>query len=141
MKISVIIPVYNAEKTIERLLNSVISQTYKNYEVIIINDGSTDKTESIISRYNSSNIKIISNVNEGVGIARKIGFENATGDLVFFCDSDDYIPENNIFEKINEKFIKNNIDILMFDVLDITDKENKVVNCFSKKNRKRYTSN
>lgn len=133
MKISVIIPVYNAEKTIERLLNSVISQTYKNYEVIIINDGSTDKTESIISRYNSSNIKIISNVNEGVGIARKIGFENATGDLVFFCDSDDYIPENNIFEKINEKFIKNNIDILMFDVLDITDKENKVVNCFSKK--------
>ena len=61
MKISVIIPVYNAEKTIERLLNSVISQTYKNYEVIIINDGSTDKTESIISRYNSSNIKIISN--------------------------------------------------------------------------------
>lgn len=84
MKISVIIPVYNAEKTIERLLNSVISQTYKNYEVIIINDGSTDKTESIISRYNSSNIKIISNVNEGVGIARKIGFENATGDLVFF---------------------------------------------------------
>lgn len=133
MKISVIIPAYNAEKTIERLLNSIISQTYKNYEVIIINDGSTDKTESIISRYNSSNIKIISNVNEGVGIARKIGFENATGDLVFFCDSDDYIPENNIFEKINEKFIKNNIDILMFDVLDITDKENKVVNCFSKK--------
>ena len=133
MKISVIIPVYNSEKTIERLLNSVISQTYKNYEVIIINDGSTDKTESIISRYNSSNIKIISKVNEGVGIARKIGFENATGDLVFFCDSDDYIPENNIFEKINEKFIKNNIDILMFDVLDITDKENKVVNCFSKK--------
>lgn len=133
MKISVIIPAYNAEKTIERLLNSIISQTYKNYEVIIINDGSTDKTESIISRYNSSNIKIISNVNEGVGIARKIGFENATGDLVFFCDSDDYIPKNNIFEKINEKFIKNNIDILMFDVLDITDKENKVVNCFSKK--------
>ena len=54
MKISVIIPVYNAEKTIERLLNSVISQTYKNYEVMIINDGSTDKTESIISRYNIS---------------------------------------------------------------------------------------
>lgn len=133
MKISVIIPAYNAEKTIERLLNSVISQTYKNYEVIIINDGSTDKTESIISRYKCSNIKIISKVNEGVGIARKIGFENATGDLVFFCDSDDYIPENNIFEKINDKFIKNNIDILMFDVLDIADKENKVVNCFSKK--------
>ncbi len=136
MKISVIIPVYNAEKTIKRLLDSIISQTYKKYEIILINDGSTDKTDSIISNYNSSNIKIISKVNEGVGIARKIGFENATGDLVFFCDSDDFIPKNDVFEKINEKFIKNNIDILMFDVLDITDKESKAVNCFSKKMEK-----
>ena len=132
MKISIIIPVYNGEKTIERLLNSIILQTYKNYEIIVINDGSTDKTESILLRYDNPNIKVIFKNNEGVGLARKIGFENSIGDLVFFCDSDDFLPKNDILEKINNKFMNSNIDILMFDVIDITDKGNKIVNCFSK---------
>lgn len=132
MKISVIIPIYNAEKTIERLLNSINSQTYKNYEIILVNDGSTDNTQNILDKYKSKNVKIINKKNEGVGKARKIGFNNATGDLIFFCDSDDYLPTKQIFEKINNKFIDNNIDILMFDVIDITKDGEKIVNCFSK---------
>ena len=133
MKISIVIPVYNAEKTIKRLLDSIDAQTYKNYEIIIINDGSTDKTEEILLKNKTNKIKIISKKNEGVGKARKIGYENVTGDLVFFCDSDDYLYDNYVLEKINNKFTNNNIDILMFDVLDITKNDKKVVNCFSNK--------
>lgn len=132
MKISVIVPIYNAEKTIERLLNSINSQTYKNYEIILVNDGSTDNTQNILNKYKSEKVKIINKKNEGVGKARKVGFNHATGDLIFFCDSDDYLPNNQIFEKINNKFIDNNIDILMFDVIDITTDGEKIVNCFSK---------
>lgn len=131
MKISIVIPVYNAEKTIERLLDSIIIQTYKNYEVIVIDDGSTDKTNYILSKYKTDNIKIISKMNEGVGKARKIGFQNVIGDLVFFCDSDDYLPNKNVLQKINNKFENNDIDVLMFDVLNITARGKKIVNCFS----------
>lgn len=131
MKISIIIPVYNAEKTIERLLESINIQTYKNYEIIVVNDGSTDKTEEILLKYKNDKMKLISKKNEGVGEARKIGFENAIGDLIFFCDSDDYLPNKNVLDKINNKFRENNIDILMFDAIDIKNNEKKVVNCFS----------
>lgn len=132
MKISVVIPVYNAEKTIERLLNSIRNQSYKNYEIIIINDGSTDKTLNVLEKYTSNNIKIINKKNEGVGKARKIGFQYVTGDLVFFCDSDDYIINDNVFEKIANTFDTKAIDILMFDALNISDNNQKIVNCFSK---------
>lgn len=133
MKISIIIPAYNAEKTIERLLKTILKQTYKNYEIIIINDGSTDNTEKILEKYKTNeNIKIISKPNEGVGKARKIGFQEATGDLLFFCDSDDFLPKKNVLEKIDNKFNKNNIDILMFDVIDISKNKTKIVNSFSK---------
>lgn len=60
MKISIIIPVYNAEKTIERLLESINIQTYKNYEIIVVNDGSTDKTEEILLKYKNDKMKLIS---------------------------------------------------------------------------------
>ena len=133
MKISIIIPIYNAEKTIERLLNSINSQTYKNYEIILINDGSTDNTQNILKNYRSEKIKIINKKNEGVGKARKVGFQNSTGDLVFFCDSDDYLVNDQVLEKINNKFSNENIDVLMFDVIDITSKGQNIVNCFSKK--------
>lgn len=132
MKISIVIPVYNAEKTIKRLLDSILSQSYYNYEIIVINDGSTDSTKNILNNYKDDKFKIITKENEGVGKARKIGFENATGDLIFFCDSDDYLSDNNVLKEINNKFNENNIDILMFDVLDIANDGNKIVNCFSK---------
>lgn len=118
MKISVIIPAYNAEKTIVKCLDSIINQTYKNLEIIVINDASTDNTLSIINKY-KNDIKIINNKeNKGIGYSRNTGVKNATGDYISFIDSDDYI-ETNMYEKlINE--IKDN-DLIIFNY-------NKIVN-------------
>lgn len=91
--ISVIIPVYNTEQFISRCLDSVIRQTYKNLEIIVINDGSTDCSSQICYEYSvrDSRIKIIDQPNKGVASARNTGIENAYGDWLFFVDSDDYI--------------------------------------------------
>lgn len=132
MKISIIVPIYNSENYIEKLINSILFQTYKNYELILIDDGSTDNTYNVIKKYEKDNIKIFKKNNEGVGETRKFGFNAATGDLVFFCDSDDYLFDNCVLQKINDMFTNKEIDILMFDALDINLKSKKVVNCFSK---------
>lgn len=109
-KISTIIPVYNQEKHIEKALNSVINQTFKPYEIIIINDTSTDKTQEKCKEFKMSynNIKIIDlKENQGVSNARNIGIDNATGDYIHFMDSDDVIEkdmyENIIFELGNKE--------------------------------------
>ena len=92
-KISVIIPVYNTSKLLRRCLDSVINQTYKNLEIILINDGSTDDSLSICKEYsqNDSRIILIDKENEGGGKARNAGLDRATGDYIAFVDSDDYI--------------------------------------------------
>lgn len=94
--ISIIIPVYNAEKTIVRCLESVLSQEYKYIEIIVVNDGSTDDTEKILlQRYiKNNNIKFINKKNGGVSSARNAGILNASGDYVVFVDSDDYMQSN-----------------------------------------------
>ena len=94
--ISIIIPVYNTEKYLKKCLDSVITQTYKNLEIICINDGSTDSSLKILKKYAKSDkrIKVINQENKGVSITRNIGIENATGEWITFIDSDDYIsPE------------------------------------------------
>jgi glycosyltransferase involved in cell wall biosynthesis len=85
--ISVIIPVYNSEKTISQCLDSIFSQTFKDFEVIVVNDGSTDKSLSLLRGYGSK-IKLISQENKGAPVARNIGFEKSTGEYVIFFDSD-----------------------------------------------------
>ena len=88
--ISVIMPVYNCEKYVEQAINSVINQTYKNWELIIINDASTDASYKIVTRFNNKNIKIInSEKNSGAAISRNIGITNANGEYIAFLDSDD----------------------------------------------------
>lgn len=100
-KVSIIIPCYNAAKFIEQTLNSVIAQTYNNYEVIIVNDGSTDDSVSKINPFiTNKNFKLISKVNGGVSSARNIGLENANGDYVALLDADDVWLPNNLKEKI-----------------------------------------
>ena len=91
--ISVIVPAYNCEKTIERCLYSIIGQTYKNIQIIVINDGSSDNTESIVKQIQrkDSRINLISIPNSGVSHARNIGIDFAEGDYLTFVDSDDYI--------------------------------------------------
>lgn len=138
MKISIIVPIYNSERYIERLIKSVLMQNYENYELILIDDGSTDNSYDIIKKYENENVKILTKKNEGVGITRKLGFKLSTGDLIFFCDSDDYLAKNNVLEKINNIFMSKNIDILMFDALDITKNNKFVVNTFSKDMKQGY---
>lgn len=93
MKISIIVPIYNSEKHLKRCLESLVNQTYKNTEIILINDGSTDKYEKICKLYmqKHKNIKYFYQSNMGVSVARNKGIEFATGDYITFIDSDDFI--------------------------------------------------
>lgn len=93
MKVSVIIPVYNVEKYLESCLESIKSQTFTDYELILINDGSTDESVAIMRRYakTDARIRIISQSNRGVSAARNLGLSVAEGEYVLFVDSDDTI--------------------------------------------------
>ena len=105
-KVSVIIPVYNSSKHLKECIDSVINQTYKNLEIIIVNDDSTDNSLSIINSYKDKRIKLIDlKENVGVSFARNKGIERATGDYICYLDSDDYWNHNKIEKQI--KFIKN----------------------------------
>lgn len=94
-KISVIIPVYNAEKYLSQCLESLINQTFKDIEIICINDGSTDASLEILNKYAAQNdkIKVINQKNRGISSARNIGIERATGEYISFVDSDDFADE------------------------------------------------
>lgn len=89
--VSVIIPAYNAEKYITRAINSVLKQTYKNYEIIVINDGSTDSTKAIVENfyYQYTNVILIDTPNGGVSRARNLGIDKARGEFIAFLDADD----------------------------------------------------
>ena len=98
MKFTVIIPAYNASKYIKRCVLSLKNQTYKNVEIIVINDGSTDNTLEII---NSLDITVIDKENGGVSSARNMGLKIATGDYILFVDADDYVEKNYIESIVN----------------------------------------
>lgn len=94
-KISVIIPAFNAEKTIDRCVASVLSQSYKSFELIIVNDGSTDSTGEICASFlYDSRVRLINKLNEGVSTARNTGLDASTGAYILFLDSDDILPKN-----------------------------------------------
>ena len=94
-KVSVCIPVYNAEKFISECLDSLVKQTLREIEIICVNDGSTDSSPEIIKQYQKKykNIKLINQKNQGLGGARNTGIENATGKYVGFVDADDFVDE------------------------------------------------
>jgi len=93
MQISVVIPVYNREHLIQRAIDSVLNQTEKPFEIIVVNDGSTDKTKDSLKKY-QNRIQIIEQKNQGVSAARNAGIRSANGDWVAFLDSDDeWLPE------------------------------------------------
>lgn len=100
IKVSVIIPVYNMEQYLEQCLTSILAQTLKEIEVICINDGSTDNSLNILNKYKEKNlnIKVISQKNQGSGLARNLGINIANGEFVAFVDADDYYAENDVLE-------------------------------------------
>lgn len=116
MKISVVIPAYNAEGFVGRAIESVLSQTYQNYEIIVVNDGSSDNTEKIVEGYihSGNSIRLISIPNGGLANARNIGMKECSGDLYINLDADDYI-EADTFSNAIDVFKENEkIDICFY---------------------------
>lgn len=121
--ISIIIPIYNVEKYLSQCLDSVINQTYKDLEIICVNDGSPDNSLKILEEYRKKDerIKIINQENQGLAGARNTGIDNAQGEFVFFLDSDDWLPLNAI-ELLYNKQKKENADIIIAGRNTITSK-------------------
>lgn len=121
--ISIIVPIYNAEKYISKCVDSIINQTKKELEIILINDGSTDKTEEIIKSYQDKRIKYFKNKNQGIGKTRNFGIEKAKGKYIMFLDSDDFL-EKNACELLYNKAESNNLDLVMCDFYKLYDNGN-----------------
>ena len=116
MKFSIIITAYNTENYIEKCLLSVFNQSYQNYEIIFVNDGSTDKTLQIAKKFKNDKMLIINQTNKGISYSRNIAVKKAKGDYILFLDSDDYY-ELKLLEKLNN-FIKNE-DVIKFNYKSI----------------------
>lgn len=126
IKLSIIVPVYNVYDYIEGCLKSIVNQTLKDIEVIVVNDGSPDKSQEIIDKYVKKYPKLIKSFikeNGGQGTARNLGLEYAKGEYVSFIDSDDYIDKN-FAKEMYELAIKDNADVVVCDMVDVyKDKE------------------
>lgn len=112
--VTVIIPVYNSEKYIGKCIESVINQTYKNIKILLINDGSTDKSKEILGKYRSEyeNIEVINQNNKGVAVTRNEAIMKVNTKYLMFIDNDDFIDSNYIETYINSAE-ENNYDIVM----------------------------
>lgn len=115
-KVSVIIPVYNSEKYISECLDSVLNQTFKDIEIICIDDGSTDKSFDILNRYNikEKRITLLTQKNLGQSVARNKALEIAKGEYIYFLDSDDYI-EPNLIEECIKKLDETQAGLICFN--------------------------
>lgn len=122
MKFSIVIPAYNAELYIKDAILSVLNNNYSNYEIIVINDGSTDKTESIVKNINDNRIKYYKIKNNGLSNARNTGVKFARGDYLLFLDSDDVIKPY-LLTKLNEEISKYKASIISFSILKNGKKE------------------
>ncbi len=120
--ISVIIPVYNVEKYLRECVDSVLSQTYKSYEIILVDDGSTDGSGEICDEYaeKHSNVSVIHKANSGPSATRNVGIKLAKGEYIYFLDSDDYIVPA-AFEKLVHIAENENADIVFFDGISFVD--------------------
>ncbi len=112
IKVSIIVPIYNNEKYVKKCIDSLINQTEKNIEIILINDGSDDNTEKIIRGFNDNRIKYFYQKNSGIGKTRNKGLLLSKGKYVMFIDSDDYIS-NDCVKKMYEFAIKNESDLVI----------------------------
>ncbi len=116
--ITVIINVYNGEKFIKKCLDSIINQTYKKLEILIINDGSTDNTLKICKSYKDKRVKIITTKNQGLSLSRNTGIDNANGEYLYFVDADDFIEQDTI-EYLYNLCKKYNVKISLCKSIDI----------------------
>ena len=137
-KVSVIVPVYNVEKYLEKCLDSLVNQTLKDIEIIVVNDGSPDNSQNIIDRYSKKyqSIKAYTKLNGGLSDARNYGLTKATGEYIAFLDSDDYVTYD-MYEKMYQKAKSGNFDMVVCDLNYVYD--DKIVKAYS--NIKNDTTN
>lgn len=123
--VSVIIPVYNVENYLRECVESVLTQTYENLEIILVDDGSTDSSGAICDEYLDKDMRVtvIHQKNGGLSAARNAGFESCEGDYVYFLDSDDYIAPDTV-KKLLGNALDNSSDIVYFDALSFEDPDN-----------------
>lgn len=123
-KLSIIVPVYNVEKYIEKCLKSLAKQTMQDFEIIVVNDGTKDNSEAIIKKYMEEhkelNIKYLEKENGGLASARNYGVRYATGKYLSFIDADDYIDED-LYKNL-EKYMDENIDLIKFKMQTVNEK-------------------
>lgn len=113
---SVIVPIYNAERYLKKSIESILDQTFRNFELLLINDGSTDNSLEICSNYEKldKRVKVFNNKNEGSIKARKFGIERSKGEYITFVDSDDWISKD-LLMKVNKSFLEYDFDIVCFN--------------------------
>lgn len=126
--ISVIIPVYNVEAYLTKCINSVLTQTYKNYEILLIDDGSTDKSGLICENYANKykNIYAFHKNNSGLGLTRNYGLNRAKGEYVTFIDSDDYVNKDYLKKLITPIFHDHNVDTVVGGFVQVNNSDNKL---------------
>jgi len=124
---SLIVPVYNVEKYLKQCLNSVLSQSFKDYELIVVNDGSTDNGGAICDEYENmdSRVRVIHQKNGGLSAARNTGIKIAKGKYLWFVDSDDYIKEDSL-GKLHKSLSKEEVDVLGFSNIVFFEEKGKV---------------
>ena len=125
--ISIVIPTYNHAKYLDRALKSVIEQTYKDWEIIVVDNFSSDNTEEVVLKYKDSNIKYIKVKNNGIiAKSRNMGISNAKGDWIAFLDSDDWWEKNKLDACINCLIKNMNTDLIYHD-LKLVNKNNRTL--------------
>ena len=138
-KLSIIVPVYNVEKYLDKCLERILNSTYKDFELIVINDGTKDNSEQIITKYLDNEeykdkITYISKENSGLSDTRNLGMSKAKGEYIAFVDSDDYI-ETTMYETMMNKALEKNYDIVACDVklvYEDSDKEKVISSAYEK---------
>ena len=118
--VSVIVPVYNGEKYIKRCIDSILNQTFKNLECIVVNDGSTDNTLKILKKYKDTRLKVINKNKSGVSASRNIAIDKANGEYIDFVDCDDWLSPEAITLKYNA-MINHNVDMVVSDFYRVVD--------------------
>lgn len=127
-QISVIVPVYNVEKYLHRCVDSILAQTFTDFELILVDDGSSDNSGIICDEYDSlhNNVKIIHQTNQGVSVARNLGLSYATGDIIVFVDSDDFV-EPDYLQSIADEFESSNAQVVFYGFNKIVPVTNTII--------------
>ncbi len=127
-KISIIVPIYNISSYIEKCVDSILSQSENDYELILVNDGSTDDSLNKIEKYKTNaNVKVLSKKNGGLSSARNYGIRHATGEYLMFIDGDDFLYHNDCLKNLIEEIDSSKSDIIQYKMVQYYEKKEKYV--------------